>query len=41
MSVLGCSVRELHGVGDAKVKAFEKLGIKTIGDLTEYIQSNV
>ena len=36
MSVLGCSVRELHGVGDAKVKAFEKLGIHTIGDLLDH-----
>ena len=36
MSVLGCSVRELRGVGDAKVKAFEKLGIRTIGDLLNH-----
>ncbi len=36
MSVLDCSVRELRGVGDAKVKAFERLGIRTIGELLDH-----
>ncbi len=36
MSVLDCSVRELHGVGDVKVKAFEKLGVRTVGDLLDH-----
>ena len=33
MDILQTDIRDLKGVGDARAKAFEKLGVRTLGDL--------